>query len=67
MCVVGYIDGKDPANPYGLSYFMVRNSWGNTWAAENPFNAPGHAMIPAMMFADQRNVVEVVMSLGGAT
>jgi hypothetical protein len=66
MCVVGYIDGKDPANPYGLSYFMVRNSWGNTWAAENPFNAPGHAMIPAMLFADRKNVVEVVMSLGVA-
>ena len=46
MCIVGYIDGEDPTNPFGLDYVLVRNSWGPIWAAGNPFGAPGHALIP---------------------
>jgi len=65
MSVVGYIDSNDPGNPFEISYFMVRNSWGSTWAAENPFDAPGHAMIPETYFADRRLVLEAVICLGG--
>ncbi len=42
MCVVGYVD--DASVPGG-GYFIVRNSWGDEWAADSP-EAPGHAMIP---------------------
>jgi C1A family cysteine protease len=42
MCVVGYVD--DDAVPGG-GYFIVRNSWGDYWAADSP-EAPGHALIP---------------------
>jgi C1A family cysteine protease len=39
---VGYVD--DDAVPGG-GYFIVRNSWGDYWAADSP-EAPGHALIP---------------------
>ena len=42
MCAVGYVD--DPGVPGG-GYFIVRNSWGDRWAADSP-EAPGHALIP---------------------
>lgn len=65
MCVVGYIDAEDPRNPFGISYFVTRNSWGTAWAGESPFNAPGHAMIPEAYFAKRKNVLEAVICLGG--
>ena len=42
MCVVGYVDEADAP---GGGYFIVRNSWGAGWAADNP-EAPGHALMP---------------------
>ena len=65
MCVVGYIDKDDPENPFGISYFLVRNSWGKTWAQENPFGEPGHAMIPESYFETKENVLEAYVCLGG--
>lgn len=65
MTVVGYIDAADPENPFGLSYFTVRNSWGAIWAGENPFGAPGHAMIPEAYFRNPALVIEAYVCLGG--
>lgn len=42
MCMVGY--EVDPDVPGG-GYFIVRNSWGSGWAAQNSI-ASGHARIP---------------------
>jgi hypothetical protein len=58
MTVVGYVDAVDPTNPFGVSYFMVRNSWGTTWAGENPFKASGHAMVPDGYFHRSEYVLE---------
>jgi len=41
-CVVGYVDDDEAP---GGGYFIVRNSWGTTWAQDSP-EAPGHAVIP---------------------
>lgn len=43
MCVVGY--GFD-AETAGGGYFVMRNSWGNQWAAQSPIRA-GHGMLPS--------------------
>ncbi len=50
MCIVGYVDAADPDNLYGLSYFLVRNSFGDHWAARNPLGHPGHALMPEAYF-----------------
>jgi len=42
MCMVGY--QRDETTPGG-GYFMVRNSWGESWA-RNSAVAPGYARIP---------------------
>ena len=42
MCMVGYED--DPSVPGG-GYFIIRNSWGTTWAAQSSI-APGYARMP---------------------
>ena len=42
MCAVGYQD--DPNVPGG-GFLIVRNSWGEGWAADSPFRQ-GHAMLP---------------------
>lgn len=42
MCAVGYRD--DPSAPGG-GFLIVRNSWGEGWAADSPFRQ-GHAMLP---------------------
>lgn len=41
-CAVGYVD--DVSVPGG-GYFIIRNSWGTSWAAQSP-EAPGHALMP---------------------
>ena len=51
MCLVGYVD--DDSVPGG-GYFIVRNSWGQDWAAKCKEGA-GHALIPyryIAMFTD---------------
>lgn len=64
MSVVGYIEANDPENPFGISYFMVRNSWGSMWAGNSAFNVPGHAMIPEQYFTDSTRVTEAYVCIG---
>jgi len=42
MLAVGY---QDDTGVPGGGYLIVRNSWGQDWAADSP-EAPGHAMVP---------------------
>jgi len=42
MLVVGADDQK--------RVFLVRNSWSTSWAAENPYGLPGHAVVPYRYF-----------------
>jgi len=42
MCMVGYQDNA--ASPGG-GYFIIRNSWGTTWAYQSPYSA-GYGTIP---------------------
>jgi len=41
-CVVGYVDDE---NVPGGGYFIIRNSWGTSWAVDSP-EAVGHALMP---------------------
>ncbi len=67
MAIVGYIDKAHPDNYFGHTYFIVRNSWGKEWAAENPFGHPGHALIPANYFSKYPRLAEAVFSLAEAS
>lgn len=51
MCMVGY--QQDESMPGG-GYFMVRNSWGTTWAARSAV-APGYARIPFAYIREYAN------------
>jgi len=42
VCLVGY---QDSASSPGGGYFIVRNSWGTTWATQSPYGA-GYGTIP---------------------
>lgn len=63
MVIVGYRDADDPGNPFGIGYFIARNSWGD-WAAGNPFGYPGHALIPYSYVADRARLFEAYWLLG---
>lgn len=65
MCVVGYINATAAQNPFGIPFFLVRNSWGADWAGQNPLGRPGHAMIPEAYFTDPRLVRDVHICVGG--
>ncbi len=63
MALVGYIDRKHPDNPFGGSYFLVRNSWGTGWAAENPLGYAVHALIPEGFFRRQDCLCEAILGI----
>lgn len=44
MLAVGYDDRE--------AVFLVRNSWGTSWASENPWEYPGHAIMPYRYFQE---------------
>jgi outer membrane biosynthesis protein TonB len=49
MAIVGYQD--DPSVPGG-GYFMIRNSWGETWAKDSQLGA-GYARLPYEFISKQ--------------
>lgn len=57
MVLVGYRDADAPDNPFGVGYFIARNSWGS-WACDNPFGLSGHALIPYDYLADYARLWE---------
>jgi hypothetical protein len=61
MAVVGYLDAADDRNPFPVDYFVVRNSWGTSWAANNPLGLPGHALMPTMYFASRSRLWEAMV------
>lgn len=63
MALVGYIDREHPDNPFGESYFLVRNSWGTGWAAENPLGYAGHALLPEGFFRRRDCLCEAVLGI----
>lgn len=40
LCIAGY------TKLYDSTYFIVQNSWGTNWAADNPLGYAGYALIP---------------------
>ena len=63
MCVLGYMDADAEDNPYGIDYFIVKNSWGKGWAAENPTGLPGYCLIPAAYFTHTKLLWECLVCL----
>lgn len=63
MCIVGYLDATDAANPFGVNYLLVRNSWGPLWAAGNPLGAPGHALIPDAALTRPGDLIEAWIAI----
>jgi hypothetical protein len=49
VCLVGYQDSE--TSPGG-GYFIVRNSWGTTWAYQSPYGA-GYGTIPYRYITDE--------------
>jgi hypothetical protein len=49
MCVLGY---RDDASVPGGGYFIVRNSWGPEWGADNP-DGPGLCYVPYRVVFEQ--------------
>ncbi|MDO5308783.1 MAG: C1 family peptidase [Planctomycetia bacterium] len=43
MLITGY---RDNVSVPGGGYFIVRNSWGENWAAFSPVGRPGYALVP---------------------
>jgi hypothetical protein len=65
MAVLGYRD--DPTVPGG-GYFVVRNSWGDTWAKDNPDGA-GYCHMPYKLIYEQCLVafeIDGVIKPGGS-
>jgi len=50
MTITGYIDADDSDGLFGTDWFIVKNSWGTSWASKNPLGMPGYALIPANYF-----------------
>lgn len=61
MCIVGYLEAHDPNGLFDTNWFIVRNSWSDAWAAENPLGLPGYALIPEDYFTHQEYVWELLM------
>lgn len=55
MCVCGY------KQIYGISYFVVINSWGEEFARDNPIGLPGYALLPEAYVAKYGMVGELIM------
>ena len=48
MLVVGWLEKETPYGPQRI--LIVRNSWGQGWAWNNPLRLPGHALMPFAYF-----------------
>jgi hypothetical protein len=49
MCFIGY---QDDRNAPGGGFFILRNSWGTTWASQSPYGA-GNGTIPYAYIAQE--------------
>lgn len=55
MLVVGYFEKE--------KLFLVRNSWGTSWAYDNPYGYAGHALIPYRYIRDYCQSAATILSL----
>jgi len=57
MSVAGYTE------LYGTTYFVVQNSWGESWAKDNPLELPGYALISEGFITQNGLVGELLMMI----
>lgn len=63
MSIVGFIDGDAREAIDGVSYMIVKNSWGTQYAGENPLGYAGFDLIPYDYFVRGKHVWELLLGL----